>query len=258
MGSPKRVRSWLQAQMAPEGKTRGRCRIQARDSEDLDRLSIISGELANLQLREWKMTLKSVLSYRSVLAGVLVLITACGPVRPPPSFGVATSQPTQVPNVPLTLASGPPTTPIPTSVFVAVPIATAPMPQASPTVPTVEAAPLHPTEAAPSPLPDLADTPQPTPSPTIPPPAFPPTISLKPVLSGFRAPVYVTHAGQDPSGSARLLVVEKEGRIHLIENGNLLPTPLLGITDRVGSENNEQGLLSAPSLPTSLPAGSFT
>lgn len=207
------------------------------------------------------MTSSSVLSYRSLLAGVLVLITACGPLRSTPSLGVATSQPTQAPNVTLTLASGPPTTPIPTSVSLAVPTATAPMPQASPTVPTVEAAPLHLTEVAPSPVPDLADTPQPTPlptpTPTPPPPAFPPTVSLEPVLSGFRAPVYVTHAGQDPSEPARLFVVEKEGRIHLMENGSLLPTAFLDITDRVGSENNEQGLLSVAFPPDFAASGIF-
>ncbi len=45
MGSPKRVRSRLKEQMTPKGETRGWRRTQARDSEDLDRLSIISGEL---------------------------------------------------------------------------------------------------------------------------------------------------------------------------------------------------------------------
>jgi hypothetical protein len=45
MDSPKRVRSRLKEQMTPKGKRRDRCHTQARDSEDLDRLSIISGEL---------------------------------------------------------------------------------------------------------------------------------------------------------------------------------------------------------------------
>jgi glucose/arabinose dehydrogenase len=44
-------------------------------------------------------------------------------------------------------------------------------------------------------------------------------------------------------GSGRLFVIEKSGRIRVIENDQLLETPFLDITDRVGSNGNEQGLL---------------
>jgi glucose/arabinose dehydrogenase len=44
-------------------------------------------------------------------------------------------------------------------------------------------------------------------------------------------------------GSGRLFVIEKLGRIRLIENGQLSPDPFLDITDRVNDESNEMGLL---------------
>jgi len=44
-------------------------------------------------------------------------------------------------------------------------------------------------------------------------------------------------------GSGRLFVIEKVGRIRIIEDGQLLEAPFLDITDRVGSDGNEQGLL---------------
>jgi hypothetical protein len=50
------------------------------------------------------------------------------------------------------------------------------------------------------------------------------------IAEGLTAPVYLTHAGD---GTDRLFVVDQPGRIWLIENGQLLPTPFLDITDRV-------------------------
>ncbi len=65
-------------------------------------------------------------------------------------------------------------------------------------------------------------------------------ISLQLVASNFDQPVYVTHAGD---GSGRLFVVEKTGRIKIIQNGQVLPTPFLDIHTIVGTES-EAGLLS--------------
>jgi glucose/arabinose dehydrogenase len=48
------------------------------------------------------------------------------------------------------------------------------------------------------------------------------------------------HAGD---GSGRLFIIEKIGRIRVFQDGQLLDTPYLNITDRVGSGGNEQGLL---------------
>jgi glucose/arabinose dehydrogenase len=56
------------------------------------------------------------------------------------------------------------------------------------------------------------------------------SIELEVVASGLTAPVYLTHAGD---GTDRLFVVDQPGKIWLIENGQLLNTPFLAVTDRV-------------------------
>jgi glucose/arabinose dehydrogenase len=59
------------------------------------------------------------------------------------------------------------------------------------------------------------------------------------------------------NGSGRLFVLEKEGRIRIIENDQLLETPFLDITDRVGSNGNEQGLLGMAFHPGYQENGRF-
>ena len=56
------------------------------------------------------------------------------------------------------------------------------------------------------------------------------SIELEVVASGLVAPVYLTHAGD---GTDRLFVLDQPGTIRLIENGQLLNTPFLDVTDRV-------------------------
>jgi glucose/arabinose dehydrogenase len=46
-----------------------------------------------------------------------------------------------------------------------------------------------------------------------------------------------------------VFVVEKAGRIRTVANGEILPEPLLDITDRVGAAGSEQGLLSVAFPP---------
>lgn len=94
-------------------------------------------------------------------------------------------------------------------------------------------------------------TPPPTPTPA---PALPPleTINLEliPVAGGFTKPTYLTHAGD---GTGRLFVVEQAGRILVLKDGAVNPTPFLDIVSIVGSDANEQGLLSVafhPNFPT--------
>ena len=58
-------------------------------------------------------------------------------------------------------------------------------------------------------------------------------------------------------GSGRLFVVEKAGRIRIIENNQLLETPFIDITDRVGSNGNEQGLLGLAFHPQYQENGRF-
>lgn len=71
------------------------------------------------------------------------------------------------------------------------------------------------------------------------------------VASGFSIPVQVTNAGD---GSGRLFVVEQSGRIKIIKNGTVLPTPFLDVSSislspADGSGNNERGLLSVAFHP---------
>jgi glucose/arabinose dehydrogenase len=73
-----------------------------------------------------------------------------------------------------------------------------------------------------------------------------PRVSLTSVASGVSQPTHVTNAGD---GSDRLFVVERQGRVRIIQNGTLLPTPFLDISSIVGSSSGEQGLLSV-AFPT--------
>ena len=64
-------------------------------------------------------------------------------------------------------------------------------------------------------------------------------VALEPVLAGgLQHPTFITHAFDE-----RLFVLEQVGRIRIIAGGQLLETPFLDITDRVGSVGSEQGLL---------------
>ena len=65
------------------------------------------------------------------------------------------------------------------------------------------------------------------------------TIRLQEVAQGLATPVFLT----SPTGDPRLFILEKPGRIRIVENGQLVATPFLDLTDRVGSRSNEQGLL---------------
>ncbi len=53
-------------------------------------------------------------------------------------------------------------------------------------------------------------------------------IELETVASGLTAPVGLTHAGD---GSGRLFIVEQTGQIRIVEDGTLLATPFLDISD---------------------------
>jgi glucose/arabinose dehydrogenase len=89
-------------------------------------------------------------------------------------------------------------------------------------------------------------------------PEVPPLDSLAirfiPFASGFNKPVYLTHAGD---GSGRLFVVEQAGRILVLTDDQTNPTPFLDIVSLVGSEANEQGLLSVAFHPNYVSNGFF-
>ena len=71
-----------------------------------------------------------------------------------------------------------------------------------------------------------------------------PTIALKAVSLGeLQAPVNISVAGD---GTGRLFICDQKGKIRIIQNGMLLPTPLLDITAKVIALNpgyDERGLL---------------
>ena len=89
-----------------------------------------------------------------------------------------------------------------------------------------------------SPLPPTTTlTASPTTVPTLPDPAG---YAWNPVIAGLVLPVDIQNAGD---GSGRLFIVEKPGRIVILKGGQLLPTPFLDISAKVGSRYTEQGLL---------------
>ena len=157
---------------------------------------------------------------------------------------------------PAPVQTSPPTTTVPTLV-VPTPTPTAavePTPTAGVEVasaPTATASPVPP--ATPEPTPDPTPTPAPTPEVVaMPKPALPSDLRIdaQVVATGFDRPIFVGHAG-DASG--RLFVVEKPGRILVVQNGQVRNDPFLDITDRVRSEAYEQGLFSVafhPGYPT--------
>ena len=65
-------------------------------------------------------------------------------------------------------------------------------------------------------------------------------LELQQVVGGLDTPVGLASAGD---GSGRLFVLEKVGRIRVVQDGALLAAPLLDISDQVGSGGSEQGLL---------------
>jgi glucose/arabinose dehydrogenase len=74
----------------------------------------------------------------------------------------------------------------------------------------------------------------------------PVTLGLTTVVSGLSNPVDL-ETPDDNSG--RLFVVEQPGRIKIISNGSVLPTPFLDITSKVNFDGAEQGLLGVAFHP---------
>jgi glucose/arabinose dehydrogenase len=72
------------------------------------------------------------------------------------------------------------------------------------------------------------------------------------VTSGLQRPVDL-----QPDGSGRLFIIEKAGRIRILQDRQLLGQPFLDITDRVGSSGNEQGFLGLAFHPQYAQNGRF-
>lgn len=74
-------------------------------------------------------------------------------------------------------------------------------------------------------------------------------IYFAPVASGLSQPLFVTHAGDD-----RLFIVEKGGKVKILQGGALLPTPFLTLS--VGT-TSERGLLGLAFEPNYASTGRF-
>jgi glucose/arabinose dehydrogenase len=95
----------------------------------------------------------------------------------------------------------------------------------------------------------------PTPSPTGLPSFSDPTLyEWAPVVSGLNLAVDIQNAGD---GSGRLFIVEKRGRILILENQQLQPQPFLDIQSEVNSNGTEQGLLGLAFHPHYAQNGLF-
>jgi glucose/arabinose dehydrogenase len=77
-------------------------------------------------------------------------------------------------------------------------------------------------------------------------------LTLQQVVTGLDNPVFLTA----PTGDARLFIVERSGRIRIVQNGTLLAAPFLDIHDRTTTDN-ERGLLSLAFHPQYAANGLF-
>ncbi|HXC25146.1 MAG TPA: PQQ-dependent sugar dehydrogenase, partial [Gemmatimonadaceae bacterium] len=69
---------------------------------------------------------------------------------------------------------------------------------------------------------------------------LPASLTLSTVATVVGHPVY----GTAPANDSRLFLVIQEGRIEILQNGALLPTPFLDISSLVSVADEEEGLLS--------------
>ncbi|MBZ0280055.1 MAG: PQQ-dependent sugar dehydrogenase [Anaerolineae bacterium] len=72
--------------------------------------------------------------------------------------------------------------------------------------------------------------------------------------SGFTRPLYVGHAGD---GSGRLFVVEQDGLIRIIQNGQIADEPFLDVKALVNRDGSERGLLGLAFHPQFTENGYF-
>ncbi|MDN2678664.1 PQQ-dependent sugar dehydrogenase [Janthinobacterium sp. SUN033] len=82
--------------------------------------------------------------------------------------------------------------------------------------------------------------------------ATPLALRLQEVASGLDAPLFLTA----PPGDSRLFIVERAGRIRVVQNGSLLATPFLDIST-LTTTSGERGLLSLAFHPQYASNGYF-
>lgn len=143
-----------------------------------------------------------------------------------------------------------PMTPTITVTMTAVPTATATAPARTPIVPT--ATPVTP-GAPPAGLPETGATPVAvaTPGGTLP---GEPAIALEQVVDGLVDPINVV---VPPDGSGRLFVVERPGRVRIVEDGELLEEPFLDLVSSTLSAFLEQGFYDIEFHPDYATNGRF-
>lgn len=121
-----------------------------------------------------------------------------------------------------------------------------------PTAPSPESATeisLPPTQTLPSVATTVPPTQLPTNATTFP---NPDAFTWNVIASGLERPVDL-----QADGSGRLFVVEKAGRIRLLQNGELMDTPFLSIEEPVNNISNEMGLLGLAFHPDFAQNGFF-
>jgi glucose/arabinose dehydrogenase len=122
--------------------------------------------------------------------------------------------------------------------------------------------PTSPTSVSPTPTSALPTAVPATPTATqVPPTDVPPNASIFPDPNAYTWRLLVSNL-QRPvdlkaDGSGRLFVLEKNGRIRILQNGQLSPNPFLDITDRVNAQGNEMGLLGLAFHPNYSQNGYF-
>ena len=79
------------------------------------------------------------------------------------------------------------------------------------------------------------------------------SLKLTLIASGLNRAVGVAA----PGGDARLFVLEQIGRVRVVREGNLLPTPYLDLTSKVNAVGSEQGLLGLAFHPGFAQNGRF-
>jgi glucose/arabinose dehydrogenase len=82
-------------------------------------------------------------------------------------------------------------------------------------------------------------------------------IRLEPVATGLVSPDHATHAGD---GTHRLFIVDQAGRVRIVKNGALLPTPFLDLTVQIPVLSpgfDERGLLGLAFHPDYANNGRF-
>jgi glucose/arabinose dehydrogenase len=82
------------------------------------------------------------------------------------------------------------------------------------------------------------------------------TIKLEPVVRGINTPLAMVQ----PPGDNRMFIVEQNGRIRILENGKLLPTPFLDVRSKIKTlfhDFDERGLLGLAFHPKFKDNGKF-